>query len=161
MKKIILMIIVCIGLIFTGTIETKAQTALNVQAGYSWSEGIISAGYQQQGLEAKVGYMMTTYPGDGSSLTGPTFTIILGPNWDESGTYLSYCYNSVGYRSQYSINGGSYGSNYYEAMNILSVGYKYGSDFMYMKFDIGYGWSANGKGMSYGIVIGVPLFGSY
>jgi len=145
---------------FTTTSVTNAQSALNVQAGWSWSEGVVSAGYQYLGLEGKIGYMFAKMPGDGSSVNGPTFTLIWGPEWDESGYYVSYALNTVGYRSQISYNGGSYGSDYVEAMNILSIGYKVGDYSWYLKADIGYGWSASGKGMSYGVVLGFPLFGS-
>ena len=53
--------------------------------------------------------------------------------------------------------GGGWTDDYVEGMNILSVGYKIGGSFMYYKADIGYGWSASGKGMSYGVVVGFPI----
>ena len=160
MKRFLLGLVVVFAMLFATTTEAKAQSALNVQAGYSWSEGVISAGYQFGGLEAKLGYMFTKMPGDGSSVSGLVFTAILGPDWDESGYYFSYAYNSVGYRSQLSYNGGSWTDNYVEGMHILSVGYKVGTYSLYLKADVGYGWSGSGSGMSYGIVLGVPLFGS-
>ena len=126
-------------------------------AGYSWSEGVISAGYQYGGFEFKGGWMATKMPGSGDAINGFVGTIILGPEWDQSGYYFSYSYNSVGYRSQISYNGGSWTDDHVEGMNILSLGYKIASNSLYVKCDVGYGWCASGKGMSYGIVLGVPL----
>jgi len=160
MKKLFLTLVMILSLLFVSNINTQAQSALNLQAGYSWSEGIISAGYQFKLLEIKGGWMFTKMPGDGSSINGPVVTVILGPEWDESGYYFSYTFNSVGYRSQMDYGSG-WTDGYVEGMNILSIGYKVGIDVMYLKADIGYGWSASGKGMSYGVVVGIPLFGSY
>jgi hypothetical protein len=159
MKKLFLAIFAVITLLFAANLETKAQNALLVQGGYSWSEGVVAAGYQFGGLSALFGYMPAKMPGDGSSVSGLVFNLKLGPEWDESGYYVSYSYNSVGYRSQYSTSGGSWSGNYVEGMNILSLGYKVGDYSWYLSGDIGYGWSASGKGMSWGIVLGFPLFG--
>jgi len=161
MKRLFLVAMLAIGMVFATSNQAQGQSALNLQAGYSWSEGVIAAGYQYSDFEAKLGYMFTSMPGDGSSVSGPTFTLIWGPKWYESGYYLSYTYNSVGYRAQYSTNGGSWGDNNIEGMNILSIGYKIGGEKVYLKADVGYGWSDSANGMSYGIVVGVPLFGTY
>lgn len=158
MKKLLIGLVVVFSLLFATTIESKAQNALLIQGGYSWSEGVVAAGYQFGGLSALLGYMPAKMPGDGSSVSGLVFNLKWGPEWDESGYYVSYAYNSVGYRAQ--INYGSgWTNNYVEGMNILSLGYKVGDYSWYLAGDIGYGWSASGKGMSYGIVLGFPLFG--
>lgn len=153
MKKFL----VLFTLIFALSISSFAQRAVNLQAGYSWSEGALGIGYQFKTFELKAGWMPTSMPGSGDFVSGFVGTIIMGPEWDESGYYLSYAFNSVGYRSEISYNGGAWGSDVVEGMNILSVGYKAGSDFMYIKADIGYGWSGSGKGMSWGVVFGVPI----
>jgi len=102
--------------------------------------------------------MPAKMPGDGSSVSGVVWNIKLGPEWDESGYYLSYALNTVGYRSQMSYNGGSWQDNYVEAMNIFSLGYKVGTySGMYLAADVGYGWSASGKGMSWGVVLGYAI----
>jgi hypothetical protein len=131
--------------------ETHAQSALLVQGGYSWSEGVVAAGYQFGGLSTTLGYMPAKMPGDGSSVSGVVWNIKWGPEWDESGYYLSYAFNSVGYRSQMSYNGGTWTDGYVEGMNILSLGYKVGDYSWYLSGDIGYGWSDSGSGMSWGI----------
>ena len=153
MKKLLLSLIA----LFAIATLSFSQSSLNLQAGYSWSEGVVSAGYQYGSWEVKGGWMIAKMPGDGSSANGFVASVILGPEWDESGYYFSYAFNSVGYRSQMSYNGGSWTDSYIEGMNILSVGYKVASYSMYLKADIGYGWSASGKGMSYGVVLGVPI----
>ena len=153
MKKILTLIIALFALV---TISTAQESALNLQAGWSWSEGIISAGFQYKAFEVKAGWMNADMPGSGDRVNGVVATVIWGPEWDESGGYFSYAFNSIGYRSQMDYGGG-WTDDYVEGMNILSVGYKYGSDFMYMKADIGYGWSASGNGMSYGVVVGFPI----
>ena len=153
MKKILTLLFA----IFAFTTLSQAQSVVNLQAGYSWSEGVVSAGYQYGNWEVKAGWMPATMPGSGDAVNGFVATIVLGPEFDESGYYFSYSFNSVGYRSQMSYNGGSWTDNYVEGMNILSIGYKVGTYSLYLKADIGYGWSASGKGMSYGVVLGVPL----
>ena len=45
-------------------------------------------------------------------------------------------------------------------MWIASIGYKVSVDYVYVKGDVGYGWSADGTGISYGIVLGFYLFGN-
>jgi len=154
MKKIL----VLLTLMFALSIGTFAQeSAINLQAGYSWSEGAIGAGYQYKTLEIKAGWMPTKMPGSGDAVNGFVATVIWGPEWDESGYYVSYAFNSVGYRSEISYNGGAWGSDVVEGMNILSLGYKAGGDFMYVKADVGYGWSASASGVSWGVVVGFPI----
>jgi len=155
MKKIFLLL----SLIFALSIGTFAQSALNIQGGYSWSEGLVSAGYQYKTFEVKAGWMNAKMPGSGDNVNGMVATVIWGPEWDESGYYISYSFNSVGYRSQIDYGSG-WTNDYVTGMSILSIGYKVGTDVMYLKADVGYGWCPDGKGMSYGIVIGVPLFGN-
>ena len=79
MKRLLLTFLMAIALVFAINTETKAQSALNVQGGYSWSEGNIGAGYQYKTIEFKAGYMFTKMPGDGSSVSGPVFTFVWGP----------------------------------------------------------------------------------
>jgi len=159
MKKVLFTLVMAIGLLFAMNTSTNAQSALNLQAGFSWSEGLISAGYQYGNWETKLGWMNAKMPGDDSNVNGLVWNLIWGPEWDESGYYASIAYNSVGYRSQNSYNGGSWTDNYVEGMWIASIGYKVGTDVMYLKADVGYGWCGSGSGMSYGIVVGFPLFG--
>jgi len=164
MKKVFLSIILGLGLLFVTTTETQAQlptsSAINLQAGWSWSEGVVSLGYQFSLFEVKGGWMFCKMPGDDSGVNGPTVTILVEPEWFESGVYFSYAYNSVGYRSQVDYGSG-YTDNYVAGMNILSIGYKIGSDIMYLKGDVGYGFSANGNGLSYGVVLGIPFGARY
>lgn len=159
MKKVLLIIGIAIAVLFATNIESKAQSALNLQGGYSWSEGNFGAGYQYGTIEFKAGYQFTKMPGDKSSVSGPVFTFIWGPEWDESGYYISYTWNSVGYRSQVDYGSG-WTDDVVAGMNIISIGYKVGSYNFYLKADFGYGWSPEGTGASYGIVLGVPLFGN-
>jgi len=160
MKKTILGLVLAIGLLFAVNPETRAQSrAALVQVGYSWPEGVVAGGYQVNGFSALIGYMPAKMPGSGDIVSGVVFNLKWGPEWDESGYYVSYAYNSVGYRSQNSYNGGAWTDDYVEGMNILSIGYKVGDWSWYLAADIGYGWSASGSGMSYGIVVGFPLGG--
>jgi len=160
MKKIFSSIVVIFMLLCVTSLESKAQSALLVQGGYSWSEGVVAAGYQFGTLSALVGYMPAKMPGDGGTVSGVVANIKWGPEWDESGYYISYAFNSVGYRSQISYNGGAWGSDVVEGMNIVSLGYKVGDWSWYLAADVGYGWSASGSGVSWGVVIGFPLLGN-
>lgn len=138
--------------------ETHSQSALLVQGGYSWSEGVAAVGYQYGGLSTTLGYMPAKMPGSGDLVSGLVWNIKWGPEWDKTGYYLSYAYNSVGYRSQMSYNGGSWTDNYVEGMNILSLGYKVGTySGMYLAADLGYGWSNSASGASWGITLGYAI----
>ena len=155
MKKVLLTIGIAIAILFATNIESKAQSALLVQGGYSWSEGVAAVGYQYGGLSLMAGYMPAKMPGSGDMVSGVVINAKIAPQWDETGYYLSYAYNSVGYRSQVSYNGGSWTDNYVEGMHIISLGYKVGTySGMYLAADVGYGFCSSGKGMSYGIVVG-------
>lgn len=155
MKKILTLLFT----IFAFSALSHGQGAFLAQAGYSWSEGVVAGGYQYGTLSTTIGYMPAKMPGDGNMVSGVVWNVKWGPEWDESGYYLSYAYNSVGYRSQVSYNGGSWTDNYVEGMHIISLGYKVGDYSWYLSADVGYGWSASGSGMSYGIVLGFPLGG--
>ena len=155
MKRVLTLLIA----IFAITTLSHGQGALLVQGGYSWSEGVVAAGYQFGTLSTTFGYMPTKMPGDGDPVSGIVWNVKWGPEWDESGYYLSYAYNSVGYRSQISYNNGPYGSDYVEGMHIISLGYKVGTYSMYLAADVGYGWSDSASGTSWGIIIGFPLMG--
>jgi len=155
MKKII----VLLTLMFALSIGTFAQSALNLQLGWSWSEGLASVGYQYKTFEVKAGWMNAGMPGSGDRVNGMVATVIWGPEWDESGYYISYTWNSVGYRSQVDYGSG-WTDNYVSGMNIISIGYKVGSYNFYLKADVGYGWCPDGSGPSYGIVVGIPVFGN-
>jgi len=167
MKKWLLTIVVAIGMIFATATETKAQSALTIQGGYSWTEGVAAIGYNyglpsekiDLALDFKVGLMATKMPGDGSSVIGPTFTINLGPKYYQYGYYIGVSYNTVGYRSQRDYGSG-WTDDVVAGMTIISIGYKVGGEAMYLKGDIGYGFSPEGSGMSYGIVLGFNLFGN-
>lgn len=155
MKKLLLTIGIAIAILFATNIESKAQSALLVQGGYSWSEGVAAVGYQYGGLAAMVGYMPAKMPGSGETVSGVVFNVKLAPQWDGDGYYASYAYNSVGYRSQINYNSSGWTDDYVEGMHILSLGYKVGSySGMYLAADIGYGWCGSGSGMSWGIVLG-------
>jgi hypothetical protein len=155
MKKTLVSLLFAIGLLFAVNTETRAQNALLVQGGWSWSEGVAAVGYQFGTLSTSIGYMPAKMPGSGDWVSGVVWNVKWGPKWDESGYYASYAYNTVGYRSQNSYNGGSWTDNYVEGMHILSLGYKVGSwDGMYLAADVGYGWCGSGSGASYGVVLG-------
>jgi len=152
MKKIFALL----TLMFALSIGTFAQSALNLQLGWSWSEGIASAGVQFKFLEVKAGWMNAAMPGSGDRVNGMVATVIVGPEWDESGLYGSYAFNSVGYRSQVDYGSG-WTNDVVTGMSILSVGWKYMGSVVYLKADLGYGWCPDGSGMSYGVVMGIPI----
>lgn len=159
MKKLFISLVMALGLLFAVNTQANAQGAALFQAGYSWSEGVIAAGYQYGTLSTTIGYMPAKMPGSGDVVSGVVWNIKWGPEWDQSGYYISYAFNSVGYRSQMSYNGGAWTDNYVEGMNIISLGYKVGSYSFYLAADVGYGWSGSGSGASWGITFGVPLGG--
>lgn len=161
MKKILLSLVVVFSMLFATTVETKAQSSLYVQGGWSWSEGVAAVGYSWTGLSTSLGLMVAPMPGSGDAVSGLVWNIKFAPAWYESGYYLGYSYNSVGYRSQMDYGSG-WTDDYVAGMHIVSIGYKVGTDTWYLAGDFGYGWAPGiASGVSYGIVIGFPLFGTY
>jgi len=149
-------------MLFVVNMESQAQsTALYAQGGWSWSEGVGTVGFSYNNISTSIGYMPAPMPGSGDWVNGVVWNIKFAPMWYESGYYLGYSWNSVGYRSQMDYGSG-WTDNYVAGMHIVSVGYKVGTDTWYLAADVGYGWAPSiASGMSYGIVIGFPLFGSY
>jgi len=161
MKKLFLSLAMVFAMIFATTIETQAQSSLYVQGGFSWSEGVVAVGYCGPGLSTSLGFMATQMPGDGSSVNGFVWNLKLSPKWYDSGTYLGYSYNSIGYRSQMNYGSG-WGDDVVAGMHIVSIGYKLGLGVCYVAADIGYGWASGvASGMSWGVVLGIPIAGSY
>ena len=167
MKKLFLVLAMALALLFSVNTETNAQSAFTVQAGYSWTGGVAAVGYNyglpsekiDLALDFKVGLMVTKMPGDGSSVVGPTFTANLGPKYYDYGWYLGASYNTVGYRRQMDYGYG-WTDDVVAGMTIISIGYKIGGEKGYLKGDVGWGFSPEGSGPSFGIVLGANLFGN-
>ena len=160
MKKLFLSILIAFTLMFAINTETQAQSALYVQGGWSWSEGALAVGYSFNKISTSIGWMPTKMPGDGSKVSGVVWNIKLAPEWWDSGYYIGYSWNSVGYRSQLDYGSG-WTDDVVAGMHIISIGYKVGAEKVYLAGDVGYGFSPEGSGMSYGIVLGINLFGNY
>lgn len=160
MKKFLTVILISVGFLFATNTTQAQSSSLYAQLGWSWSEGIGAVGYSYNGVSTSLGLMVAPMPGSGDAVTGLVWNIKFAPKWYESGYYLGYSYNSVGYRSQVDYGSG-WTDNYVAGMHIVSVGYKVGTDTWYLAADCGYGWSPDGSGFSYGIVVGFPLFGNY
>ena len=62
--------------------------------------------------------MPAKMPGSGETVSGVVFNVKLAPQWDGDGYYASYAYNTVGYRSQISYNGGVLQSREYCIKNL-------------------------------------------
>lgn len=160
MKKLLLGLVVVFAMLFATTHEAKAQSSLYVQGGWSWSEGVAAVGYSYKNISTSLGLMAAKMPGSGDGVQGLVWNIKFAPTWDESGYYLGYSWNSIGYRSEVDYGSG-WTDGYVAGMHIVSIGYKVGTDTFYLAADAGYGWSPDGSGASYGIVLGFPLFGNY
>jgi len=162
MKKLLSAILISMALLFAVNMETQAQSSLYVQGGWSWSEGVGTVGFSYNNISTSIGYMPAPMPGSGEWVNGVVWNIKFAPKWYESGYYVGYSYNSVGYRYQESYNGGAWENDYVAGMHILSIGYKIGNEKWYLAGDVGYGWAPSiASGMSYGVVLGFPLFGSF
>ena len=160
MKKFLSVILISMALLFAVNTQTQAQSSLYVQGGWSWSEGVAAVGYSFGSISSSLGLMVAPMPGSGDAVSGLVWNIKFAPEWDESGYYAGYSYNSVGYRSQIDYGSG-WTNDYVAGMHIVSLGYKVGTDVWYLAADVGYGWSPDGSGVSYGVVLGFPLFGNY
>ena len=155
MKKLLLSIVLAIGMLFAINVETQAQSAVGIQGGYDWLEGNVALAAQSGHWGATVGPFFTKMPGSGESVTGFCWSI----NWNaglyyESGLYTSIGMNSAGYRSEISYNGGAYTDGVVEPMWIWMLGYRYGSDNLYLKGGAGYGWNEHAGSVAYGISVG-------
>lgn len=158
MKKLLLVLAMTFTMLFAVNTETEAQSALYVQGGYSWLEGVVSVGGQVGYWGGMIGYFPAKMPGDGTTVAGICWDITwYNSKWYESGMYASIGMNSAGYRYQASYNGGSWTDNVVEPMWIGMLGYKYGSDLLYLKGGVGYGWNSHATAFTYEITIGFAI----
>lgn len=158
MKKVLFSLFMAIAMLFAVNTETKAQqkSALFVQGGYDWLDGVVAGGVQFGHWKFSAGYFPTKMPGSGDPVSGVTWAITWEDGlWNQSGYYASIGMNSAGYRSEVSVNGGSWGSDIVEPMWIAMLGYRYGSwSGMFLKAGAGYGWCDLGSSFTYGISLG-------
>ena len=154
MKKVFLMLVMAVAMLFSVNTETQAQSAIGIQGGYDWLEGNVALAGQTGHLGATVGTFFTKMPGSGDPVTGICWSV----SWNdgmyyESGYYTSIGMNSVGYRQEL-----DYGSGWTDAvvepMWIWMLGYRYGSDNLYLKGGGGYGWNSHAGSFTWGISIG-------
>lgn len=156
MKKILFTLIV----LLTITISGFAQSALTVQGGYSWSNGLIGAEFQMGRLAVSAGYFPTKMPGSGESLSSFSGNFLLyGGDWDESSYYASIGVASAGYRSQNSYNGGAWTDDVVSPMTIVMVGYKGAIGNLNSKIGFGYGWCDYGNSWTWELTLGwaIPM----
>ena len=158
MKNILLSLAMAIALLFaTSTINVvHAQNALTVQAGYSWTMGMVGVAYQFNYIEIGGGIMPSTMPGNGDPITSlSAFVAWTNYQPDESGLYLSLGVASQGYRSQMSYNGSGWEDDFTSPMGIINLGYKlqFYSGFN-IKGEVGYGWCEYAKVFTYGVTVG-------
>ena len=151
---------VAISLIFA-TQQTNAQTAVFIQGGYDWLDGVAAVGVQTGYWKASVGYFPTKYVGSGDPIAGITWAISWeAARWYESGYYVSIGQNSVGYRSEMSYGGSSWTDKTVSPMWIAMIGYKAAVDNIYFKAGVGYGWCSYANAFTYGLGLGYS-FGKY
>jgi len=153
MKKLFLSLAMVVALLFAVNGESKAQTALYVQGGYSWLEGVISGGGQIGHLGVMAGWFPAKMPLSGEQVSGVCWDITYYDGlYYQSGYYASIGMNSAGYRYE-----DSRGYNSVVPMWIAMLGYKYGSDNLYTKVGLGYGWCDQGSAFTYEITLGLAL----
>ena len=103
----------------------QAQSAFTLNAGYSWSKGLVGAEYQLGHIGIGAGYMPTSMPGSGESLNSFSGVITwYSGDWDESSYYTSLGFASAGYRSQVNYNSSGWTDDVVQGMGIWMVGYR-------------------------------------
>lgn len=160
MKKIFSIFIMLFA-ITTLNFAQPSGGALNVQGGYSWSNGVIGAELQAGHLAFSLGYFPTKMPGSNeplSSISG-NFTWY-GGNWNESSYYASVGVASAGYRSQMNYNNGGWSNDVVSPMTIFMIGYKGCVDNLNMKIGGGYGWCDYANSWTFELTVGwaIPLW---
>ena len=155
MKKLVLTFLMAIGLLFAINTETNAQSAIGVQGGYDWLEGNVALVGQTGHFGGTLGTFFAKMPGSGDPVTGLCWSVSYNTGmYYESGYYTSIGMNSVGYRAEYSYNGGAWTDDVVEPMWIWMLGYRYGSDNLYLKGGAGYGWNEHAGSVTWGISLG-------
>ena len=161
MKKILLTVIVLFA-ITTFSFAQPSGGALNIQGGYSWTNGLIGAEFQAGHLAVSAGWFPTKMPGSDEKLSSFSANfLVYGGNWDESSYYASIGVASAGFRSQNRYNGGSWTNDNVSPMTIVMVGYKYGDwSGLNMKAGVGYGWCDLGNAWTWELTIGwaIPMW---
>ena len=144
MKKL-LMAIALIAIMFLGVEQTtSAQGALTVNAGYSWTNGMIGAEAQGPHWALGAGYLKTEWPmsGDPISSVSAHITWYDAP-YNYSGYYATFAYIGNGYRYE-----DSNGSRYSSAMTGLIIGYKISFGDFGIKGGLGWGFILDGNTMN-------------
>ena len=127
--------------IFAFATLTQAQSAFNINGGYSWSYGVIGAVYQLGHIGIGGGWMPTSMPGSGEKLNSFSGVITwYGGEWWESCYYTSLAFASAGYRSQVSYNSGAWTDDVVQGMGIWMFGYKAQYGNLGMFGGCGVGW---------------------
>jgi len=149
-------LLVLFSLIFALSISSFAQQAFTVQGGYSWTMGMVGAEYQYGHLAIGAGYMPTSMPGSGESLSSfSAYGAWTGYDYDESGYYLSLGFASAGYRSQMNYGGSGWTDDVVSPMGIVNLGYKlqwYSG--LNLKGEVGYGWCEYAGVFTWGVTAG-------
>jgi len=152
MKKILTLLFA----IFAFTALSYGQSAFTVQGGYSWTMGMVGAEYQIGHAAVGAGYMPTSMPGSGESLSSySAYFAWTGYDYDESGYYISLGFASAGYRYQASYNGGAWTDGVVLPMGIVNIGYKlqwYSG--LNIKGEVGYGWCSEAGVFTWGLTAG-------
>jgi len=144
MKKILLTLVLAFSMLFAFTSETKAQGALTINAGYSWTNGMIGVEAQGPHWALGAGYLSAKWP-----LTGDPISSISGhitwydSPYNYSGYYATFAYIGNGYRYE-----DSYGSRYSSAMTGLIIGYKISFGDFGIKGGLGWGFILDGNTMN-------------
>jgi hypothetical protein len=143
MKKLFLSLAMAFALLFAVNTESKAQVSLGINTGYSWLSGVVGGELDAGHWGVGVGWMPTSMPGSGESLTSISWFVTYSDAIfkESSGYYVTVGQALKGYREEYSYNGGSYGDGITAAMWIGMVGYKYNwYSGLNLKGGVGYGW---------------------
>jgi hypothetical protein len=154
MKKFLVTMFLMLGLLFTSNVKAQMPYAVSVQGGYSWINGVVGGDVQIGHFGFGAGWMPTTMPLSGTPVNSVGFhATVYSANYNEFGYYLSLGEATNGFRYE-----DSWGIDATDAMTILMLGVKGGTDTFFWKAGVGYGWCQ--EAWTGEITLGIPLFKS-
>jgi hypothetical protein len=146
MKKIVFFISLAIIMLFAIPTQSQAQGqyGIGINGGYSWLNGIIGAEVFANKLSLSVGYMPTSMPLSGESVSSISWAVTwYSKPWTDNSWYMSYGMAMSGYREEVSY---TISSDFHEStilpLNILMAGWRFTGKTgnWNLKVGLGLGW---------------------
>lgn len=148
MKKMLILLVAILGFATLGHSQNEGDV-FSVQAGYSWTMGMVGVQYQNQHLGIGAGVLSVSEVPSYSA-----FAIATLNKPYESGLYCSVGFISSAYRGEEIVDG-VLDEDFTSPMGAVNVGYMYHWDSGFnIKGELGYGFCKYEKKMMFGVSAG-------